>query len=72
MRIALMVIRLLYAVPYYLIRMSWMGKHSSKEKTFAFVKHCVKRSNEKGRVKVVVYDIDNLPKEDGYVLFPNH
>ncbi len=72
MRIALMVIRLLYAVPYYLIRMSWMGKHSSKEKTFAFVKHCVKRSNEKGRVKVVAYDIDNLPGEDGYVLFPNH
>ena len=72
MRIALMVIRLLYAVPYYLIRMWWMGNHCSKEATFAFVKHCAKRANDKGRVKVVAYDVDNLPKEDGFVLFPNH
>lgn len=72
MRIALMIIRLFYAVAYYLIRMSWMGKHSTKEKTYAFVKHCVKRANDKGRVKIVPYGIEKLPKEDGYVLFPNH
>ncbi len=72
MRIALMVIRLIWAVPYYLTRMTWMGKHSSKEKTFAFVKHCVKMCNKKGRVKVIAHGLENLPEKDGFVLFPNH
>jgi len=72
MRIAMMVIRLIYAVPYYLFRMWWMGNHSTKEKTYEFVKHCVKRANDKGKVLIDVYGLENLPEKDGYVLFPNH
>ena len=48
MRIAFMVMKLLLFIPYYMIRMSWMGKHSSKEKTFAFIKHCAIRANKAG------------------------
>ena len=72
MRIALMVLRLFYAVPYYIFRISWMGKHSTKESTFEFIKKCAKTSNKKGRINVKATGIENLPKEDGYVLFPNH
>ena len=71
MRIAMMVIRLIYAVPYYLFRMWWMGNHSTKEKTYEFVKYCVKRANDKGKVLIDVYGLENLPEKDGYVLFPN-
>ena len=72
MRIAFMVMKLLLFIPYYMIRMSWMGKHSSKEKTFAFIKHCAIRANKAGKVVVEEHDVENLPKEDGFVMFPNH
>ena len=72
MRIALMVLKLIYAVPYYMLRMIWMGKHSTKEKAFSFVKKCTKKANKAGKVRIASYGVDKLPKEDGYVLFPNH
>lgn len=72
MRIALMVLSLFYAVPYYMLRMRWMANHSSKESAFAFVKHCAKKANMKGRMSIVVHGIENLPEKDGFVLFPNH
>ncbi len=73
MRMALMVIRLIYAVPYYLIKMTWLGKHNwDREKAYSFVKHCVKRANKKGCVTIEAHGVDNLPITDGYVLFPNH
>ena len=28
--------------------------------------------NKKGRVKVETYGVENQPKEDGFVIFPNH
>lgn len=72
MRIALMVIRLIYMVPTYIFGSWYMGKHCSKEKTFAFIKRSVRTMNKKGRVKVESYGVENLPKEDGFVIFPNH
>lgn len=72
MRIALMVLSLFYAVPYYMLRMWWMGKYSTKEKSFAFVKQCTKKCNKKGRMNIIAHGIDNLPEKDGFVLFPNH
>lgn len=72
MRIALMILRLIIPFPYYLIRMTWMGKHRSIPETFAFVKHCAKRANKKGRVNLEVSGLENLPEKDGFVIFPNH
>lgn len=72
MRIALMVIRLLYAVPYYLIGMKWLAKHSTKQKAYRFVQKCATRCNKKGRVTIEAHGIENLPKENGFVMFPNH
>lgn len=72
MRIALMVITQIFAVPYYLLRMRWLRKHTDKEKTFAFIKKIAKRCNKRGRVKVEVHNVENVPKENGFVLFPNH
>lgn len=72
MRIALMVITQILYVPYYFIRMRWLSKHSTKEKTFEFIKKIAKRCNKKGRVTIEVHTPENIPEEDGFVLFPNH
>ena len=74
MRIALMVIRLLVFVPYYFGGICWHGlkKNYDFEKAFAFVKHVAQRACHAGRVRLAVEGLENLPKENGFVLTPNH
>ena len=72
MRIALMVIRNILLVPYFLLSLWWKGRHDTKEKNYAFIKKLVTRVNRTGRVSIEANGLENLPKTDGYVLFPNH
>lgn len=74
MRIALMVIRLFWIVPYYLIRIWWYGISSrvSFEESFHFIKKVTKKANHAGRVTIETYGIENIPKEDGFIFYPNH
>ena len=72
MRIAIMVVRLLFVVPYYLLRIAWYKNHSTKEAAFAWIKHCVKKANKAGRITIEAEGLENLPEKDGFVLFPNH
>lgn len=74
MRIALMVIRLILKAPYYLIRIWWCGKSDkiSFEEAFAFIKKVTKKANHAGRVTIEAHGLENIPKENGFVLFPNH
>ncbi len=74
MRIALMVIRLFLKVPYYFYKIWWCGINSkvSFEEAFQVIKKVTKKANRAGRVTVESYGIENLPKEDGFIFFPNH
>lgn len=74
MRIALMVIRLILFVPYYFGGIWWHGvtKNYNFEKAFAFVKHVSQRACHAGCVRLQVEGLENLPKENGFVLTPNH
>lgn len=72
MRIGLMVFLNLFAIPVYLIKIKWLSRHRTKEETFAYIKKIVIRVNKNGRVKIEPHGIGNIPKEDGFVLFPNH
>lgn len=74
MRIALMVIRLILFVPYYFGGIWWHGvtKNYNFEKAFAFVKHVAQRACAAGSVNLQVEGLENLPKENGFVLTPNH
>ena len=73
-RIILMVIRLIFRVPYYLLGIWWSGKRKNYdlEKSFAFVKKVTKAANRAGRVSIESYGLENIPKENGFVFFPNH
>lgn len=74
MRIALMVLRLFLKAPYYLFQIWWCGKSKkiSLEEAYAVVKKVTVAANRAGRVKVEAYGIENIPKDGGFVFFPNH
>lgn len=73
-RIILMVLRLIFRVPYYMFGIWWSGKRKDYdlEKSFAFVKKVTKAANRAGRVTIESHDLENIPKENGFVFFPNH
>ena len=73
-RIILMVVRLFYKVPYYLIRIWWLGtrKNFDLEKNYAFIKKVTKAANRAGRVTIESYGVENIPIENGFIFFPNH
>lgn len=73
-RIALMVFRLLYIIPYWfpkLVHMSKSDKYTWKEK-YDFLRQITVAANRAGRVTIDVHGEENLPEKDGYILYPNH
>lgn len=74
MRIALMVIRLILKVPYYFYIIWRCGRRSdiSLEEAYATVRRVTKAANRAGRVTIETYGIENIPKENGFMFFPNH
>lgn len=73
-RIAMMVFRLFFKVPYYLLRVWWCGKSKkiTHEESYNVIKKVTKSANRAGRVKIESYGLENIPKENGFVFFPNH
>lgn len=73
-RIVLMVLRLFYIAPYYVYRIWKFGKdkNSSFEEAYAYIKKVTKRANRAGRVTIESHGLENIPKEDGFIFFPNH
>lgn len=74
MRIALMVIRLLPFVPFYLYRIWKYGKEVefNIEDSFFYIKKVCIKANKAGRVTVDARGMENIPKKDGFMIFPNH
>lgn len=73
-RIILMVLRLLFRVPYYLAGIWWYGKRKdyNLQESYTFVKKVTKAANKAGRVRIESHGLENIPKENGFIFFPNH
>lgn len=73
-RIILMVTRLFLKAPYYFLRIWWCSKSkkATYENSFAYIKKVTKAANKAGRVKIESFGLENIPKENGFVFFPNH
>lgn len=69
-----MVVRLILKVPYYFFQIWWCGKSKKVtfEKAYAVIKKVTKAANRAGRVKIEAHGLENIPKEDGFIFFPNH
>lgn len=73
-RIILMVLRLFLKAPYYFYSIWKCGKSKdiSLDESYAVVKMVTKAANRAGRVKIESYGLENIPKENGFIFFPNH
>lgn len=73
-RIMLMVLRLFLKAPYYFVRIWWCSKSKKigQEEAYNYFQKVTKAANRAGRVKIESYGVENLPKEDGFIFFPNH
>jgi 1-acyl-sn-glycerol-3-phosphate acyltransferase len=73
-RIALMVIRSFFYLPYYfynIFKLCNTEKYDAKTR-YAFLHKVVPVVNRRGRVTIECHGIENLPAESGYIMFPNH
>ena len=74
-RILLMVFRNLFLVLPMWIKLCYRAAHADKYSDYehyTFLRYIVRRANKGGNVKIVVTGVENVPKEDGFMYFPNH
>ena len=74
-RIIMMVIRNIIFVPYMWCKLCYYASHSenyTEEEHLKMLKHIVYRANKGGNVKIEVHGKENIPKENGFIMFPNH
>lgn len=71
----MMVLRNIILVPYMWIRLCWHATHVDKytlTEHFKILRYIVAHANKGGNVKIESYGKENIPKEDGFMFFPNH
>lgn len=74
-RILWMILMNLWYVPYGMVRLFRMGAHPTQyttEEKYALIRQIDNRAIRGGRVKIEAHGLENLPREDGYILYPNH
>lgn len=74
-RILLMVFRNILLVPYLWFRLCYHAAHAEKytdEEQNIFLKYIVYRANKGGNVQIEAHGTENIPKENGFMFFPNH
>ena len=74
-RIALIVIRVIWYLPYwwgYKVNKFKNTKKYSLEERYAFVYSVVPKIIKKGRIELKCYGLENLPEKSGYFVAPNH
>lgn len=74
MRIALMVIRKLYLVPFLFFKLWKTGKKYKGDYYPGFVegKKISTHGIKAGNITPEIHGLENLPKENGYIMYPNH
>ena len=74
-RILLMVFRNILLVPFMWCKLCYYAAHAEKytdEQHFALLRYITERANRTGNVIIDAHGLENIPKEDGYVMYPNH
>lgn len=73
-RIILMFIRSFFDLPYWLFKVYQLCNIEKYDKAtrYAFLHKMTPTVNKRGRVKIDCHGLENLPKDNGYIMFPNH
>lgn len=74
-RILMMVFRNILLVPYMWIKLCYHSSHVDKyteEEHYKMLRYITYRANKGGNVIIDVHGQENIPKENGFMFFPNH
>lgn len=74
-RILMMVFRNILLVPYMWIKLCYHASHVDKyteEEHYKMLRFITYRANKGGNVIIDVHGQENIPKENGFMFFPNH
>lgn len=73
-RLSLMIFRNILIVPYYFILLMRYATSTkvSEEKKYSLIYNIGYKGCKSGNVTVHGYGLENLPKESGYIMYPNH
>lgn len=74
-RIVYMVLRNIFHAPIWFYHIWNMGRNSDKhtvQERYDYLRGAVREVNRTGRVTVKGSGIENIPEENGFILFPNH
>lgn len=69
-----MFLRSFFVLPFYLFRLFQLCNIEKYDNytRYAFLHRITPKINRRGRVKVECHGLENIPKETGYIIFPNH
>ncbi len=73
-RIAWMIFRNIFFFPYGLVRL-WIvayKKGTSTLEKYNVLRYITSKANKGGNVTIQAYGTENIPDEDGYMIYPNH
>lgn len=62
-------------IVYYIIRCNYVTNHIkeySETERYSIAQNIIKYIRKNGRITTSVYGVENLPKDGGYVMYPNH
>ena len=74
-RILLMVAYNILLVPFMWFKLCYYARHVEKyteEERYKMLRFIDRRAIKGGRIVIDIHGQDNIPKEDGFMLFPNH
>lgn len=74
-RILMMVFRNILIVPWAWIKLCWYAAHTDKypeEVKYKHLQYIVERANKGGNINLEISGQENIPKEGGFILYPNH
>lgn len=73
-RILLIIFRSLFNLSFWLIRINQLCniQKYDVETRYGFLRKIVPIIVKRGRIKIYATGLENLPKENGYIMFPNH
>lgn len=74
-RINFILLKNFYLIPYYWLKLCKYAKHIDRyteEERFKLLKQIDHRANKSGRITIDVHGLENIPKENGFMFYPNH
>ena len=72
-RVVMILLKNIYRMPSLLIKLRKVNENKiSKEEKFQVAQYIMQHTVEASNVKIDVFGKENIPKEDGYIFYPNH